>query len=802
MSNVLVIGYYDHSNLGDEMFKEVFPLMLPSFSLKFAMVEHLVKEHKEKGLLCGKKPEDYRCIIFGGGNLIVDYFLNTLKYIRSVYSGPIHGMSIGVPYPDLVVKGSMKPFDHMIVRFKSIVHHLQMSMGTKYVKYYPDFVMKITPFKETYLPVSSNKSSTNDVTFKLLESNDPVSSNNVGFFPASAFGKDNLKYEIVQTFKKLLKTTPYTYHFIAFDTDSKKFNDVVFNKDLAKLIDGGDRIIVDTKRYTGMEMVKKMRTFRFGICTRFHSHILSIVTGLPFVSFHYSNKVTELMSDNNYKYCCPVALDHDGNAKSFKSDDLHDLVLDLDKNRIDAHDHIKEWCLRDQLQLDTPSLDNLIKVSGRRKDTACKLFLDRVDKLTDRYSPLIKDGNLEELAEDIIYDITGETTTPYKWGMISNLKEKPEKLRDMIVWIWKDRYNKMVKVPSINMDTTSLLNFQNMHRAGWQFCIDSLKGFNSPHGTIMDVYLDATFGWSREVSLRRGIIPYTAPWTGFFHHTPNPRYSDNSITESTSSKEFKQSLVMCKGLFVMSTWLKEWLVKKLVDLGFPDIKVFVVKHPTLLEVPKFHPRNLGKVIKVVNIGAWLRNPFAFYAEKFPKGFKKYRLKGKNMEGFFPPEDDEYLSQITNETVNNFEDSDSPFTYSMNEYLKRAKVRDYANVVKNMVSSVKVLEYLPNKEYDQLLTHNIVYLNLYEASAANTLIEAMARYTPIIVSKIPPVVEYLGSKYPLYIEDLKISKLTRRKVLDAYKYLVNSGIRGSISNEKFTEDMACHLKEINGDNHKV
>jgi hypothetical protein len=97
-------------------------------------------------------------------------------------------------------------------------------------------------------------------------------------------------------------------------------------------------------------------------------------------------------------------------------------------------------------------------------------------------------------------------------------------------------------------------------------------------------------------------------------------------------------------------------------------------------------------------------------------------------------------------------------------------------------SIDVMGYLDNKEYDRILTENIVFIYLVDASAVNTLLECVIRNTPIIVNKIPAVVEVLGEKYPLYItlnECLDYYDINRqvnnflkdtKKILSAYKYL--------------------------------
>jgi len=61
----------------------------------------------------------------------------------------------------------------------------------------------------------------------------------------------------------------------------------------------------------------------------------------------------------------------------------------------------------------------------------------------------------------------------------------------------------------------------------------------------------------------------------------------------------------------------------------------------------------------------------------------------------------------------------------------------------------ILEYVTNDLYDALLTMNLVFLNLVDGSAINTLLECVVRCTPVIVNRHPAVVEVLGEDYPLY-----------------------------------------------------
>jgi hypothetical protein len=66
-----------------------------------------------------------------------------------------------------------------------------------------------------------------------------------------------------------------------------------------------------------------------------------------------------------------------------------------------------------------------------------------------------------------------------------------------------------------------------------------------------------------------------------------------------------------------------------------------------------------------------------------------------------------------------------------------------------IKSVTIIEHVDNNDFDNILSKNIVFINLIDASAVNTLIECIVRNTPIIINKHPAVVELLGEEYPMY-----------------------------------------------------
>jgi hypothetical protein len=91
-------------------------------------------------------------------------------------------------------------------------------------------------------------------------------------------------------------------------------------------------------------------------------------------------------------------------------------------------------------------------------------------------------------------------------------------------------------------------------------------------------------------------------------------------------------------------------------------------------------------------------------------------------------------------------------------------------IKSTMNTVTFQEHLENDEYDKLFIDNIVFLNVVDCSAVNTLIECIVRNTPIIVNKHPAIVELLGEKYPLYFNDIKEIEMLLNNIESGYKYL--------------------------------
>jgi hypothetical protein len=155
------------------------------------------------------------------------------------------------------------------------------------------------------------------------------------------------------------------------------------------------------------------------------------------------------------------------------------------------------------------------------------------------------------------------------------------------------------------------------------------------------------------------------------------------------------------------------------------------------------------------------------------------LKGKGMDNYFPPSSSLFVDSgsSSSPSVKTTEKLCSTnFHPGANNWIRHLEEH-----LDHMKQSVSIINNLSNNEYDELLSENIVFINLVDASAVNTLIECIVRDTPILVNRHPAVVELLGDSYPLYYNsyydknDSNIDiypLLTLQKIKAAHKYLAN------------------------------
>lgn len=299
----------------------------------------------------------------------------------------------------------------------------------------------------------------------------------------------------------------------------------------------------------------------------------------------------------------------------------------------------------------------------------------------------------------------------------------------------------------------------NHHRSGWSYVLNLLSQFHREDATLFDGWLEKTFAWQREEYSQLRLIPYREPWVGVFHNPPNMPswFSHNSNPSAViQSKEFQESLGTCRGIYVLSQHHADFL--KCFVKTIP-VESFLLPTETPDVVFNFDEFVKNDNKKVINIGWWCRNLSSIYKLDTDQAiFQKIRI--------IPPQPNAHQQTVGQ-------------VMAIESMLSKQEITD------DMLKSVVDVRHMPNEEYDELLSKNIVFLDFYDVSASNVIVECIARGTPLLVNPLPSVVEYLGEDYPFYFTSLpeaekKVKNIALIKA--THEYLTSSGIAEKVTGD--------------------
>jgi hypothetical protein len=133
---IVVYGYYDHYNLGDELFKEAFLKLFPNN--KFTFTNKLHQFYPNADL-----------VIVGGGDLYNEYFLKPLSKTIEQYVVPVIGFGLGFPSYELNKK-YLWMFDSVVTRVRDmrVLNLLNYSLFSDSILSMPDIVFSLNKFSK------------------------------------------------------------------------------------------------------------------------------------------------------------------------------------------------------------------------------------------------------------------------------------------------------------------------------------------------------------------------------------------------------------------------------------------------------------------------------------------------------------------------------------------------------------------------------------------------------------------------------------------------------------------------------
>ena len=304
---------------------------------------------------------------------------------------------------------------------------------------------------------------------------------------------------------------------------------------------------------------------------------------------------------------------------------------------------------------------------------------------------------------------------------------------------------------------------EETHRWGWNGVSDILlKHFHDDNAPVMlDAMIEHTFkvGKSKGMDFRH--FPHMQKkWISIFH---SPSTSLGSMTSGWeqniftlyADKHYRAFMENCIGMITLS---KSFAIRTHIALGRMGVNIPIgfthfphPKSPSIFSMENFRRQ-------VIHTGFWMRNFDSFYRLKTK--YKKILLQGPGSYG----EDDYHWSK------------------------KDLRTRHPHNCthLKN--------DYLPNDQYDKIMTESVVFLDLYDAVANNAVVECISRQTPILVNPLDSVVEYLGQDYPFYYYSLDeaAEKLENDDLIEETSLYLKSRQR-LICPDKFVHDLDNVIK---------
>ena len=311
-----------------------------------------------------------------------------------------------------------------------------------------------------------------------------------------------------------------------------------------------------------------------------------------------------------------------------------------------------------------------------------------------------------------------------------------------------DTFNPLGKINLSNQPGLS------SHRSGWAAVVHAMiPEFHNDRGLPFYSFLEHPFQWFRGPHIENKIIPYKKPWAGILHNPhdiPDWYQIPNHLHED---ELFLESLKMCSGLITMSEHHANFIRQKIPQ----SIPVESILHPYSNEVIKdFCFYKYRRDRKIINVGYWLRKQTSFFniAAAEHKKIKVWPYHKNTSSYFF------VLRKL----------------YLEAERLNRSFCLD----------SVQHLHRLNNQAYDDLLAESIVFLDIFDSSANNVILECVQRATPLICNRHPAIVEYLGEAYPLYFNNLsEVENLLTEDILyEGFQYLLNLRDSNKLSLDTF------------------
>jgi polysaccharide pyruvyl transferase WcaK-like protein len=813
--NLCITGYYYKQNLGDDLLLNVAKkIFISKYSIDHVDVSSryigtdTIQLSNTEYMDELTKWSDY--VILFGGEVLNSYFIDRLITVKQ-YAMEKHrknipfyafGVSTNTDYPEIVSKVDL--FEYIIFRNRSDYNQYLPRLTSEHCCFLPDAVFLLKPDRKSTMKRDSVIKKRDSKCLPCCDTS-PIPKPyvfHIGFFISQTAKNDTETiYRIIGLIRQCIYYHAKVYLFTMCNGSVENENDTIMNTKIYDELNDEERKYV-SKIDNPSDIFTYLPTLDFTVCWRFHAHVFSIQYHIPFLSISSTPKVKTLLQDTKLE------------SLSFVNGDLREGLEYLLQHKDEIRQGLSRICNR--LETDAEQYKYWhIRLQKVRQIPRFPInhMMDRIiTGMREKFMKHTRENDDSFNATLLLYLITGRLQTVYHWGLTEKFAEGKtfDMLRGDIEWLIQEQikegsysfYYKMAhymgikneyKIPKqghmINIHYMDQNDMKGVHRAGWQYVIshieENLATFH-PLAIHCDLYLDRTFHWNYNTNCQLGIIPYVKPWVGFIHHTSNTEYTNFNVVEMFKKPALLESLKRCRGLFVLSSYLRKQITTELKNCGHSNIPVVVLYHPTefISEDRCFNMTEFEKLEsrRVVQVGAWYRNIEGIFRVKLgvnPLHFNRFALKGPQMDGYYAKKvedassnvdismnvdqmkisrDDSVKMQISRDCkdrsyhfkICKIENENNQSGSEKSYHFKICMTGDEKQPPKVYIDRpVELIDKLNDMDYDDLFRLSVIFINLIDGSAVNTIIESIVRNTPILVNPLEAVVEYLGKDYPFY-----------------------------------------------------
>jgi polysaccharide pyruvyl transferase WcaK-like protein len=427
--NILIVGYYDHHNLGDEQYK---------ISIKYVIKQLPNSKPKSIEFIDCDRLQDYKVlenttIIFGGGDILNHYFLDKLneKFKNVIPKPRIIAFSVGIPYNSIFTEPeNLKKFDildHIFLRTHQDILLLSKYLGEDNVSYIPDsscFIFEaILQEKNPELILKSPNYKKLLSTISTLSKTMKIININLCRHIYNSQFKDNYNNIVKELarFFEILMDNGYFLILLPFNTipsdkpETNSENDIFIQNDVFEHIKNKSQIININFKLTLKEIISLYSYFYMSIPMRFHGTLFSIFSEVPMVPIYTTKKIRNVLLDIEWNYEYVLEKNEKDLPISFDADQMMEIFNSCNNDREQCKKILNQSCSRFK------------QIYKNQEIFLSKIIYNKIQKDVKKQEKSEKNSNYIMPSQESIYD-SSKNTIVYNTNPIYSQKTIDQEL--------------------------------------------------------------------------------------------------------------------------------------------------------------------------------------------------------------------------------------------------------------------------------------------------------------------------------------------------------------------------------------